>query len=65
MSRPFFQPFKIIFEGKINFELVIPKDLKWEVDDWLYNDISKFDIGVSPMVKHPFNEAKSAFKAKE
>ena len=56
---------KNYFEGKINFEIVIPEILEWEIDDWLYSDISNFDIGVSPMVNHPFNEAKSAFKAKQ
>jgi glycosyltransferase involved in cell wall biosynthesis len=31
----------------------------------LYPLIATFDIGVSPMVDHPFNQAKSAFKAKQ
>lgn len=53
------------FKDKSNFELEIPVDLEWEDDDWLYSDIAEFDIGVSPMVNHPFNEAKSAFKAKQ
>ena len=53
------------FKGKPNIHLDIPTQLNWETDDWLYPIIATFDIGVSPMVNHPFNQAKSAFKAKQ
>ncbi|MEZ4885716.1 MAG: glycosyltransferase [Chitinophagales bacterium] len=53
------------FEQTPNVELVIPTHLDWQSDDWLYPEISKFDIGISPMVNHPFNRSKSAFKAKQ
>ncbi len=56
---------KAFFKDAPNIEVEIPTDLNWEEDRWLYSEIAKFDIGVSPLVKHPFNEAKSAFKAKQ
>lgn len=46
-------------------ELCIPSGLKWEDDSWLYTEIATMDFGLSPMVDHPFNQAKSAFKAKQ
>lgn len=46
-------------------ELVIPTRLDWTKDDWLYPYIGQFDVGASPLVNHPFNCAKSAFKAKQ
>lgn len=48
-----------------HWELVLPTDLDWRDDAWLYTYIRAFDVGVSPLVNHPFNEAKSAFKAKQ
>ena len=48
-----------------NIELHIPRNLDWEVDHWVYPLIASFDVGVSPMLDHPFNQAKSAFKAKQ
>ena len=53
------------FKDCPNIELEIPCDLNWKSDDWLYSEIKKFDIGISPIIDHPFNEAKSAFKAKQ
>jgi glycosyltransferase involved in cell wall biosynthesis len=53
------------FKEKPNIHLEIPTHLNWETDEWLYPLIARFDIGVSPMVDHPFNQAKSAFKAKQ
>ncbi|WNJ17639.1 glycosyltransferase [Pontibacter sp. G13] len=53
------------FKSHPNIELIIPQDLDWTNDDWLFDIIKKFDIGISPLVPHPFNEAKSAFKAKQ
>lgn len=45
--------------------LNIPINLKWEHDLWVYEEIAAFDVGVSPLVDHPFTQAKSAFKAKQ
>ncbi len=53
------------FKDKANLQLEIPTELNWETDEWLYPLIATFDVGVSPMVDHPFNQAKSAFKAKQ
>jgi glycosyltransferase involved in cell wall biosynthesis len=53
------------FNTKTNIEIDIPTHLDWVNDAWLYPMISQFDIGISPMLDHPFNQAKSAFKAKQ
>ncbi len=53
------------FKNSPNIELEIPTDLNWKNDNWLYPVIAGFDVGISPMVNHPFNQAKSAFKAKQ
>lgn len=53
------------FKDKINIQLHIPTQLDWIKDDWIYSEISKFDIGISPMTDHIFNQSKSAFKAKQ
>lgn len=54
-----------LFAKYPHIELEIPTDLNWWDDSWLYGKIVEFDIGLSPLVSHPFNEAKSAFKAKQ
>jgi len=56
---------KFFFKNQTNIEVVIPLGLDWKNDMWVYAEIKKFDIGVSPMVNHPFTQAKSAFKAKQ
>lgn len=56
---------KAYFSEVEHIEVVIPEDLCWEQDDWLYTYIKSFDVGISPLVAHPFNVAKSAFKAKQ
>ncbi|MEL6132506.1 MAG: glycosyltransferase [Bacteroidota bacterium] len=48
-----------------HIELEIPDQLDWREDKWVYEKITEFDIGLAPLVPHPFNEAKSAFKAKQ
>ena len=53
------------FEADKHIQLEIPSNLDWTNDDWLYDRIATFDVGLSPLVSHPFNEAKSAFKAKQ
>ena len=54
-----------LFRGNENVMVKIAEELDWKEDVWLYEAIKQFDVGVSPMVQHPFNEAKSAFKAKQ
>ncbi len=56
---------KDYFKNSKNVEIVIPENLNWENDVWVYKEIQGFDVGVSPMVDHEFNRAKSAFKAKQ
>ncbi|MEM6347138.1 MAG: glycosyltransferase [Bacteroidota bacterium] len=56
---------KDLFANYPHIELEIPTNLNWRDDRWLYTKIVEFDIGLSPLVSHPFNEAKSAFKAKQ
>lgn len=48
-----------------NIELLIPEDIDWKDEDWLYKEISKFDIGLAPLIDHEFNKAKSAYKIKQ
>lgn len=56
---------KDYFQDCPHIELVIPVDLDWRDDSWLYPKIAEFDLGISLMLDHPFNQAKSAFKAKQ
>jgi len=58
LIKEYFAPFSHI-------QLEVPVNLNWVEDAWIYELISTFDIGVSPLVGHPFNQAKSAFKAKQ
>lgn len=53
------------FKDNSNIKVNIPTNLNWEKDEWLYSEIKKFDIGVSPLSDHLFNVSKSAFKAKQ
>jgi len=56
---------KDYFKDIPNVALEIPTDLNWQDDRWLYNEISRFDIGISAISNHPFNQSKSAFKVKQ
>jgi len=53
------------FKDRKNIRLNIPMDIDWLDEINIYRMIKDFDIGVSPMVNHDFNIAKSAFKAKQ
>lgn len=53
------------FKAYPNINICIPTNLDWKNDLWIYSMIKEFDIGVSPMINHPFNKSKSAFKAKQ
>ncbi len=49
---------------QININIL--KDLDWKNDkDWVYEEIAKFDVGISPMTNHLYNRSKSAFKSKQ
>lgn len=47
----------------LSIEFIQPES--WHDDDQLFRYISKFDVGISPLVDHAFNRAKSAFKMKQ
>ena len=64
-NEPDIQEIRDYFEGCDHIELVIPEGLNWKQDLWVYPEIAKFDVGVAPMVDHPYNHAKSAFKSKQ
>lgn len=53
------------FAPSPHIQLVIPQHLNWVEDDWVYPYLAKMDLGLAPLVDHPFNQAKSAFKAKQ
>ena len=46
-------------------ELEIPLDLDWLQEMDIYQRISCFDLGLSPLLDNEFNRAKSAFKLKQ
>jgi len=56
---------KNYFAGHPKVEVRIPENLDWRNDEWVYKEIKEFDFGVSPLLDHPFNRAKSAFKSKQ
>jgi glycosyltransferase involved in cell wall biosynthesis len=53
------------FSGMDNMEFIIPENVDWRDEDWLYGEISRFDIGLAPLIDHEFNRAKSAYKVKQ
>ncbi len=59
------QEIEAYFSDRPDIILDIPMDLNWKKDEWLYERISHFDMGMAPMVDHEFNRAKSAFKVKQ
>ena len=54
-----------LFKNKTNITLNIPQKIDWFDENFIYEQIKDFDVGVSPMINHEFNIAKSAFKAKQ
>lgn len=56
---------KAYFDKLKNVELIIPENIDWTNENWLYNEICKFDVGLAPLIEHEFNRAKSAYKVKE
>lgn len=51
--------------GHENIELEFPNDIDWMNENEVYERIAAFDVGLSPLVNHDFNKAKSAFKVKQ
>ena len=53
------------FSGNKNLMVEIPLNVNWLDETVIHHYLEQFDIGVSPMVDHEFNRAKSAFKLKQ
>jgi glycosyltransferase involved in cell wall biosynthesis len=53
------------FADSKNVELDIPCDIDWFDETDIYRRISRFDIGVSPLLDTEINRAKSAYKLKQ
>lgn len=53
------------FENYSNIELSIPKEVNWQNDGAIYQMISNYDIGVSPLLDTEINRCKSAYKLKQ
>ena len=53
------------FSSKKNILIEIPLSIDWLDENSIHELIEQFDVGVSPMVDHEFNRAKSAFKLKQ
>lgn len=53
------------FEESQQVTLETPLNIDWQNENFVYRYITLFDVGVSPMVDHEFNRAKSAFKIKQ
>ncbi len=54
-----------LLETYPNIQLDIPLNMDWLNEEKVYDRIKNFDVGVSPMIDHDYNKAKSAFKAKQ
>jgi len=59
------QEIENFFSEYNNIHLDLPENIDWLDEIAVYNRIKEFDIGLSPLMDHPFNKAKSAFKAKQ
>ncbi len=49
--------------GKVDIE--ITENIDWEDEIFIYRQISRFDVGISPLLETSMNKAKSAFKMKQ
>ncbi|MFM9984565.1 MAG: glycosyltransferase [Flavobacteriales bacterium] len=54
-----------LFKANENIRIEVPLIIDWQDEDYIYRQLARCDIGVAPMVDHPFNHAKSAFKVKQ
>ncbi len=48
-----------------NVELQIIRDIDWEKEEEINNQLINFDIGIAPMIDNEINRSKSAFKIKQ
>jgi len=53
------------FSSNKNVIVEIPQNINWLDEKSIHEFIGQFDLGVSPMIDHEFNRAKSAFKLKQ
>ena len=53
------------FKDNKNIIVETPLNLDWLNEESIYEIISTFDIGVSPLIDNEFNRSKSAFKLKQ
>ncbi len=53
------------FKENTNLQIEIPLNINWKDDNFLFDKISEFDFGFSPLIDHEFNRGKSAFKTKQ
>jgi glycosyltransferase involved in cell wall biosynthesis len=54
-----------LFPVSGNVDLEIAEDIEWENELSVYHQISRFDVGISPLLETGLNKAKSAFKLKQ
>ena len=59
------QEIKSYFKHNKNITVETPLDLDWLDEHSIYEIITTFDIGVSPLIDNEFNRGKSAFKLKQ
>jgi len=53
------------FYNKSNINIIINRNINWCDEDSIYNIISQFDVGISPLLPTEVNNSKSAFKLKQ
>jgi glycosyltransferase involved in cell wall biosynthesis len=53
------------FSANENIRIEVPLIIDWQNEENVYQQLARCDLGVAPMVDHPFNQAKSAFKVKQ
>jgi len=54
-----------LFPVSGNVDLEISEEVDWENELSVYHQISRFDVGISPLLETGLNKAKSAFKLKQ
>lgn len=59
------QEIKSYFKNNKNILIEAPLNLNWLDEKSIYETITTFDIGISPLINNEFNRAKSAFKLKK
>ncbi|PQJ10623.1 hypothetical protein CJD36_011665 [Flavipsychrobacter stenotrophus] len=53
------------FSHLAHVTLEMPLLINWQDEDFVYRSISKFDVGIAPLLDTEINRAKSAFKLKQ